>query len=330
MTSRTKTKQPRSVEITVPSFDGTLLHVRYSKLASATKIPLIFNDGLGCSGYAWKHIVPVLRREHPVIEWNYRGHGNSSVPKDIGTMTIECLARDLIRVLDTLKIDAAVPISHSMGVQVALEAYAYSPERFAGNVFICGGYKHPIATWHMAPSRERPKTYANFGMRELFPRVTRALIAYPKAMQVLWEKLVVSEFAYHSARLLEVNPRRINRDDFYPYFSGLGVMQGSIFAHIARSYAAHTAESVLQMIKSPTLIIGGGRDTFCPGWITEDLHRLIGHSELLLIPDGTHATPIEHPDLINLRIEKFLQNRVLRSAPNRARKATPGVAGVGI
>ena len=128
------------------------------------------------------------------------------------------------------------------------------------------------------------------------------------------------ELAYQSARFIEVNHRRINRDDFYPYFTGLASMQARIFAQMARSYAAHTAESILPTINVPTLIIGGGQDTFCPGWIVEDMHQMVSKSELLLIPDGTHATPIEHPELISLRIEKFLRERVLRSAPNRARK----------
>jgi pimeloyl-ACP methyl ester carboxylesterase len=33
--------------------------------------------------------------------------------------------------------------------------------------------------------------------------------------------------------------------------------------------------------------------------------------ELLLVPSGTHVTPIEQPDLVNARIETFLRERVL-------------------
>jgi pimeloyl-ACP methyl ester carboxylesterase len=304
--------------IAVKAFDGTKLHVRHTKLASAKRLPIIFNDGLGCAGYAWKHIVPKLKKHHPVIEWNYRGHGDSEVPKDLGTMTIECLARDLVSVLNALGYDKAIPFGHSMGVQVALEAQLHDPERFAAHIFLCGGYKHPIATWHMAHSRKNPHTYTNFSMRELFPRITRALIAYPDALQVLWERLVLSEISYHATCLLEVNYRRINRDDFYPYFTGLGAMQAKVFAHMARSYAAHTGEPALAQIKVPTLIIGGEKDTFCPTWVTEDFHALVKHSELMMIPDGSHATPIEHPDLINLRVEKFLGERVLHSRMNHA------------
>jgi len=304
--------------IAIKAFDGTTLHVRHTKLASAKQLPIILNDGLGCACYAWKHIVPSLKKRHPVIEWNYRGHGKSEVPKDLGTMTMECLARDLVSVLDALGYEKAIPFGHSMGVQVALEAQLHNPQRFAAHIFLCGGYKHPIATWHMAHSRSNPNTYSNFGMRELFPRITRALIAYPEALQVLWEKLVLSEISYHAACLLEVNYRRISRDDFYPYFTGLGAMQARVFAHMARSYAAHSGESALADIKVPALIIGGGKDTFCPSWVTEDFHKLIKASELMMIPDGTHATPIEHPELINLRVEKFIRERVLHSKAKSA------------
>lgn len=304
--------------ITVKTFDGINLNVRHTKLARAKHFPIILNDGLGCAGYAWKHIVPALKRHHPVIEWNYRGHGKSETPQDLGTMTIECLARDLVNVLDALGYEKAISFGHSMGIQVALEAHLHFRQRFAAHIFMCGSYKHPIATWHMAHSRSDPHTYSNFSMRRFFGRMTRALIDYPEALQVLWEKLVQSEISYHAARLLEVNYRRVSRDDFYPYFEGLGAMQARVFAHIARSYAAHSGEAALSQIKVPTLIIGGGKDTFCPSWVTEDFHKLVRHSELLMIPDGSHATPIEHPDLINLRVEKFIRERVLHSRPNRA------------
>lgn len=306
--------------ILVKSFDGTNLFVRYTKLARAQKLPIILNDGLGCAGFAWKHIVPALKNNHPVIEWNYRGHGKSETPKDLGTMTMECLARDLMSVLDALGYDKAISIGHSMGVQVALESHAYFPKRFAGHVFMCGSYKHPIATWHMAHSRSDPNTFFNFGMRELFPSVTRALIEYDGAFQGLWTRVISSKFSYHVARLLEVNHRRVTSEDFYPYFASLGAMQAKVFAHLARSYAAHSGEAVLREIKVPTLTIGGGKDTFCPSWVIEDFHKLIRHNELLMIPDGTHTTPIEHPDLINLRVEKFIRERVLHSARNRAKK----------
>jgi len=36
------------------------------------------------------------------------------------------------------------------------------------------------------------------------------------------------------------------------------------------------------------------------------MHARIRGSELLTVPGGTHVAPIEHPELIALRLEKFL------------------------
>jgi pimeloyl-ACP methyl ester carboxylesterase len=36
------------------------------------------------------------------------------------------------------------------------------------------------------------------------------------------------------------------------------------------------------------------------------MHRRIHGSELLVLKDGSHGAPIEYPDVINLRLEKFL------------------------
>jgi pimeloyl-ACP methyl ester carboxylesterase len=35
------------------------------------------------------------------------------------------------------------------------------------------------------------------------------------------------------------------------------------------------------------------------------------HGEIMMVPRGTHVTPIEQPELVNARIEKFLRERVL-------------------
>ena len=90
-------------------------------------------------------------------------------------------------------------------------------------------------------------------------------------------------------------------------------MEARVFAQMARSLALHNADSILGRITCPTLVIASGRDTFTPGWIVEDMARAITDCDFLMIDDGTHAAPIEHPDLINFRVDAFLRDRVLQS-----------------
>ena len=45
------------------------------------------------------------------------------------------------------------------------------------------------------------------------------------------------------------------------------------------------------------------------------MHMLIPDAELLVVPGGTHVAPIEIPELINLRLERFLDQRVYCTRP---------------
>ena len=52
--------------------------------------------------------------------------------------------------------------------------------------------------------------------------------------------------------------------------------------------------------------MAGELDTFTPLWLSEKMHRLIPDSELLVLRAGSHTGPIEHPDLVNFRLEAWL------------------------
>jgi pimeloyl-ACP methyl ester carboxylesterase len=84
-----------------------------------------------------------------------------------------------------------------------------------------------------------------------------------------------------------------------------------------KNASEHTAYDHLPLVKVPTLIVAGTEDTFTPYWLSEEMHARIAGSELLTVPGGTHVAPIEHPELIALRLEKFLA-----ALPGRAQAST--------
>ena len=64
------------------------------------------------------------------IWFDYRGHNNSETPRDLRSLTVETLARDLGIILDELGIKEPVPLlGHSMGVNTVLEFYRQQPDR---------------------------------------------------------------------------------------------------------------------------------------------------------------------------------------------------------
>jgi pimeloyl-ACP methyl ester carboxylesterase len=128
-----------------------------------------------------------------------------------------------------------------------------------------------------------------------------------------------SHLPYFTAINFEVNRKRVRKDDLVPYFDHLSKMQARVFAQLANNFSAHNAEHVLPSIEHPTLIVAGGRDTFSPPWLSLDMHEAIQGSELLFVPDGSHVTPIEHPELINLRLHKFVKDHTHK--PKRASRS---------
>ena len=69
----------------------------------------------------------------------------------------------------------------------------------------------------------------------------------------------------------------------------------------------HTAEPYLRDIDVPTLVTAGSRDTMTPVSVAQTMADQIAKAELVVIPNGTHYTQLEYPDIMNLAIEKFLR-----------------------
>ncbi|MCP4500909.1 MAG: alpha/beta hydrolase [Deltaproteobacteria bacterium] len=290
--------------------DGTELSVRFWQ--GPNKLPtLVLCDGLGCDGYVWRYLIEEFAGRLPILHWQYRGHGDSEVPENMNSISMQCAVDDLRTVLDHFgKKKNVILLGHSMGVQVCLEAYRQLEERIAGLGLFCGSYEHPMESFHGATVDGARKPLKNKLVRRLvFPLLTGAFIQRPRLPQKVWGRVIPRRALYEFAIRTEVNGERLAEDDFWPYFTHLAQMDMGVFSRFARSLAKHSAKDVLSDVKVPTLVIGAGKDTFTPGWRAERMHHEIDESDFLYIVDGTHTAPVEHPELVNLRFEKFLRER---------------------
>src|SRR5687768_14356291 len=75
---------------------------------------MILCDGLGCDGFAWKYLIPQLRKTHRVLRWHYRGHGRSSLPEDPERLGMLYTCDDLARLMDHVGMKTGVIFGHSM------------------------------------------------------------------------------------------------------------------------------------------------------------------------------------------------------------------------
>jgi pimeloyl-ACP methyl ester carboxylesterase len=67
---------------------------------------------------------------------------------------------------------------------------------------------------------------------------------------------------------------------------------------------------LLSAIHVPTLIVVGDEDTLTPPAAAEEMHRAIGGSEMVRIPEAGHLSNLEQPERFNAALAAFLSHRV--------------------
>jgi pimeloyl-ACP methyl ester carboxylesterase len=288
--------------------DGTKLFYEVDQASAGADagIPFILCDGLGCDGYVWKYMRSHFGKNHPMIHINYRGHGQSDIPTDITSVSIEKSVKDLQGILAELGLEQALFCGHSMGVQIALEYLRQQPAQVAGLLLLCGSYEFPIHTWHAAKDPSFPIPLSNRVMQKAFPVISNSMVHFSRFLNPAWKRLMATDLSFLISTRLELNADRVKKEDFMPYLKHLASMDTRVFGQMAKSVAEHSAATLLESIEIPTLVVAGGQDTFTPAWLSQQMHWRIRGSEYLFISDGSHTTPIEHPKLLNIRLEKFL------------------------
>lgn len=260
---------------------------------------LAFADGIGCFGYAWKYLWNYFETTSRIVHNHYRGHGKSGTPNDQSNLTIQDLCEDLVRVFDDDGTDKAVLFGHSMGCQVIFEFYRMFPDRVAGLVPVCGSYGHPLRTFHGSDT-----------MDKIFPLLYTVFVLTPWVVNPIWKNLVPTKIGLEIAKRTEINPNLVKNEDFMPYLEDISTVEPKIFAKMLDHAAQHTTEDLLPEIEVPTLIVAAERDGFTPMWLSEKMKETIPGAQMLVLPTGTHTGPIEFPELINLRVEKWLREKL--------------------
>ncbi len=294
----------------VSAIDGTGL---YYTVEGEGPIDFLLCDGLGCDGFIWRYLRPTLLKQGRIIHLHMRGHGQSDPPRSRGPLHIARFADDWRPVLDAVGSRKAIALGHSMGVQVALELWHRHPDPIAGLVLICGSYQNPAATFHEGG-----------GLQRLLPMLERATRVGGRTLRRVWRRLVALPLAYHVAKVGEIHPDLMRREDFDAYIDHLSRMDPHVFMRALKGAARHSADGYLDRIDVPVLIVGGTEDTFTPGRLSDEMARRMPDAKLVMVEEGTHTVPLEHASLVNLEVAHFAE-RVLTGRPARD-PAPPPVA----
>jgi pimeloyl-ACP methyl ester carboxylesterase len=287
-----------------PSFaigpDGTRLFVQ-SRVGGhgARAVHLIFSDGVLCDGFIWKYAWPALAKSHPVVHWHYRGHGRSAAPAEPEHVEIVDHAADLDAVRRHVGDPPCVLVGHSMGCQVALEAYRLRPQGVRGLVLVCGSSGHVTSTFHGVPLLDL-----------ILPSLLGIAQKMPDVVRALWSRVPPYLAFTIAARAHEIDPARVRAEDFLPYLSHMTHVDFPMFLRMLRAAGQHDARDLLPNINVPVLVVAGDRDTFTPPYLASEMAEAIPRCRLVTVPGGTHVAPIEQPELVNSAIGQYLSEDV--------------------
>jgi pimeloyl-ACP methyl ester carboxylesterase len=278
------------------SSDGTRIHYR----AVGRGLPIVCCNGLGVPSFFWKYLENFFKHEFQVVVWDYRGHGLSAPPKDMRNATVNYLVDDCKAVLDALEIKRAVLMGYSLGVQVILEFYRRYPSRVLALITCLGTYGRPMDTFYNTPLS-----------KYLYEAITFIGATFPKQGNWISRFLLKNPFWYQLGGLLKmIDTGMASKEDASIYVDHILSLDPAFFTNLLKSVQSHSTEGILKKIKVPALIVGAEEDQFTPVWIAKKMHRTIPKSELFIVKKGTHAAIVEQPELINLRVEKFLRERL--------------------
>jgi pimeloyl-ACP methyl ester carboxylesterase len=253
-------------------------------------------NGLGGPFGSWRHQVEYLRDRYWIVSWDYRGLYGSSKPEgDPPRVSMDAHVDDLERVLEETGIERAGFIGWSMGVQVILALFERRPEMVENLTLINGTYGKPLETVGIAlSSRVIPSAVEQLRrIHGVASGLLRRASKWPET--VMWMKR------------LGLVGSTLDEELFREIAGEFGKLDLDLFLRILSALGQHDAAHVLDTVHVPALVITGDRDRFTPRHLAQSMARRIPGGEILVVRGATHYAALEYPELVNLRIEKFLR-----------------------
>ena len=237
--------------------------------------PAMWEPQLALAERGWRIIVPELRGFGP---------GNSA-QGDPPTTSIDDYAGDTIDLLDSLGIwKDAVICGLSMGGYTAMAMFRHAPTYFRAMVL--------ADTRSQGDSPEAVTNRKN--MQQLVREKGQGAVADALLPKLLCEATLTGKPDVVASLRNQITGNSVES------------IVGALTALMTRA----DSTPMLPTIRIPVQIIVGEEDTLTPPAMSEQMHRDIPGSELVVIPGAGHMSNMEQPAAFNAALGRFLDQRV--------------------
>jgi pimeloyl-ACP methyl ester carboxylesterase len=246
--------------------------------------PVVLLHGLACGKRMWFHQIRALRHRFRVIAYDQRGHGQTDAPSAATDYSAAHLARDLVGVLDALKIERAAIVGFSLGGGPALALAASKPERVSRLVLadVGAGADDPVKIESMA-------------------RQWGALIAQGKLDELVCEMLRSELFKVYARR----NARRRNHMAALIRATPIDGLRFTLSQVLAKRKSLFRITEPMKSVHVPTLVLVGEYD-YVSSKAARLLAQTIPNASLKIIKGSGHMSPLEQPAAFSAALLDFL------------------------
>jgi pimeloyl-ACP methyl ester carboxylesterase len=270
-------------------FHAVVENIRLHYVEAGTGDTLVLLHGIGASHEDWEFQLPALARHFRVLVPDLRGFGLS---ERRGPYTVARFAADIWSLLDSLGIDRAVLVGHSMGGAVALQMAVDQPARvdrlvladtlpsFRANTL---AKRMLFATRYATMGLLGPKRLASAISRKLFPGIDQ--------------------------ELLRARVTRRGEDN-----------DRAVYLETIKGLVGWAVDDQLGRLTMPSFVIAAEFDYFPVADAVAFAARM-PNAELKIFPGAHHALPLEQPEAFNAALLSFLRPRRRRAASRRPRTA---------
>ncbi|HEX9655130.1 MAG TPA: alpha/beta hydrolase [bacterium] len=249
-------------------------------------LPLVLLHAFPLNRTMWQPQIPELSKKYQVITPDFRGFGDSqrtSLSAQAGKpYPFEALADDVHALMQKLGIPKFVLGGLSMGGYVAFAFYRNHPEMVQALI--------------LADTRAEADT--DEGKKN---RKALADQAIKEGARVIADQLTPKLLGKTT---LAKKPRLVQEvKEIISSTSIAGIANASLGMAFREDSTA-----LLSTINCPTLILVGEEDVLTPVPLSENLHRQIKKSQMVLIPEAGHLANLENPKAFNRSVLSFLKS----------------------
>ena len=251
---------------------------------------VIFLHGIGGDAQSWLPELEALAGRYRAIAWDMPGYGGSPA---VPAMTFPALAAALESVLDSLEIDRAHLVGHSVGGMVAQEFAATRPARVASLVLYATSpaFGKPDGDWQQGflEARLAPLD-AGRTMAELAPGIVKGLVG--------------------------ANP---DPDGVARATAAMSRVPEDAYRAAMRCLVTFDRREALPELAVPVLVLAGAQDDNAPARMMERMAARIPGAAFEIVPRAGHLAHFEHPQAFRDAVAAFLDGVTARREKEAAR-----------